>query len=603
MDPSQPSLLSLGTDILTIVLDVIEDSNPRSLSSVALVSSHFRGIARYSQHRRLTLTVPQQPEDEFHPPLFRNGSNDKALQLWRDKQTKQRQLVDDFHQRLLDIEKQDLLPAIRWLEVLQPINEDKDMDPELLARILTLIPRMIGLRDVKWPHNTAPPELLTALRSSPHHVRLHTRYVRRRREKAPDSNNLHALQNSLNLHSLKITATYRDAPSCLAITQPLKLILLSCPNLRSLTLDISLPSSGCVIPCLPDEYHGFGFTNGERPPALEELVLIDYPFGREHREQLYTGNIILGTNSIGYPSKVNEEDYWVDVFDWARLRRLEAPSGCFALKLMPKLVALKEVGLWNTYAKGVVARFYNEVPAKLEKIEVANIASVTVGGITRHSQALKELKIHQDEGYRRDWRGEAISAHDLRELGEECPLLETLALDIARQEDDGWPWQTLDVLATAFPRLERLELWFELGLKHDEGPQKPYLTVSAAAMLYNYVRQQSGCPPSRLRELIVHSGSPPAIGLGYPSHTAFWPSSQSINFTCTLSERDDERAEGRFTVSCQGISYKDTELGDKVAEVRRKMKDGKMKDSSGLRLALDGPLSVKAWEENGDGGW
>lgn len=84
--------------------------------------------------------------------------------------------------------------------------------------------------------------------------------------------------------------------------QHFKQILLSCPNLRSLALDVHMPRGGCVVdgPC--EAYCGLGLSQDERPPPLEELSIESYPWGQEKRGP-YT------YNSVGYPEKGVVMDY------------------------------------------------------------------------------------------------------------------------------------------------------------------------------------------------------------------------------------------------------------------------------------------------------
>lgn len=549
-DAERPSLLNLGTDILSIIVDFVQDTHPASVLSIALVSSYLHSIARYSQHRSITVKVPRE--------------DDAAL-----------------CDRLDYTEKQGLLPAIRQVQI---IDSDYFKDGALL-RICELLPKMTGLRDVSWPRTFVPVRMIEALAALPD-VRLHVvvpeRYL---------ADNLYTLPHCTNLSSLKFSAIYHDTESCLATTQPLKQILLSCANLRSLTLDISLPRSGCVSYGRPGEYCGFGFTDGGRPlAALDELVLVNYPWGNE----MTPGSAIIpGLTQTGYPNPGTEIDYWAGVFDWSRLRRLRVSSSYDALKLMPKLTALREVAFASTWDREGSTRFYQEVPAVLESIKVPAVASITLDGIVRHSDALRRLEVHQNEDSQGAWRAEAITVEQLRNIKDECPHVEELAIDLARQEGD-WPWQALNVLAV-FPRLRKLELWFELGLDNREAPLKPHVTFSATAMLFGYLRKQSPKQPAPLQRLEVHSGTPPPFGCGFPAPTAFWPDSQTMAFACTLSERDDEASDGKFTVSCPCLSARDDKIEDEMKTAKRKVKGGTVWETGKLHLALEGPTPVHQW--------
>ena len=74
-----------------------------------------------------------------------------------------------------------------------------------------------------------------------------------------------------------VEAEYLTADECRELCRPLKRVLISCPNLRHLVLNISLPRTGCVVPDVRLENFGFDFSNGERLPPLESLEILAYP--------------------------------------------------------------------------------------------------------------------------------------------------------------------------------------------------------------------------------------------------------------------------------------------------------------------------------------
>lgn len=155
---------------------------------------------------------------------------------------------------------------------------------------------------------------------------------------------MHQLQGCINLRSLELVHTFRDASTCLAATTPLKHILLSCPNLRRLKLDIGRPKVGCVSYGLLFEYCGIGFLQGERPlAALEDLELIDYPFGMP-KPVVDPRYEIEWPFCTGYPLAMQEKEYWADHFDWSRIKRLVVSSS-LGMRLMPHLTSVREVDL------------------------------------------------------------------------------------------------------------------------------------------------------------------------------------------------------------------------------------------------------------------
>lgn len=559
-DATRTSLILLGSDIAILVADLLHETSPKSLSSLALTNQWFHSIARYSQHRTVVLQIPVAQE------------------------------IDVLCNRLKYLENQKLLSAIRSLEIRHPEN----LVGKTVILVGNYIRQMTGLRDLHYPHSWTSPHLLDVLQRCPS-VRLHT-MVTNDGNGADEAYNALSLQGCKNLTSLTCRVCYMNAEMCSQVTQPLKQVLLSCPNLRILTLDISMPRSGCVIPSPPREYCGFGFVDGQRPPALEELVLVAYPFGVEPQSSFHV------VHSIGYPCKGIEDDYWVESFDWTRLRRLNAPATDFVLKLMPKLTALQDVTLHtHEHNKGNSVRFYQEVPTNLESICVPNLSSISLQGILRHSKSLRRLHIHQNEDHQGKWRDADGSVADLRCIRDQCRLLEELKIDVTRSGD--WPWDVLDILAT-FSRLRHLEIWFELGIVKEFGLVKPFVTFEAVGMLFQYLRARSEIQPSPLRKMRVHSGCPPPIGYGFPAAAAFWPESQSTEYICTLSERDNEARDGIFIISNRALTAKSSELEFVLKTKRLSIAKGRHTqfETRRLKLALDGPISLSQWMTESHGG-
>ena len=365
------------------------------------------------------------------------------------------------------------------------------------------------------------------------------------------------------------------------MTQPLKEVLLTCPNLRLLTLDIGQPRTGCVVYAPPSEYCGCGFVNGQRPPALERLNLREYPFAWPYMH--------------GYPGNGNEQNYWAEVFDWSRLKFLQVRDASLAILLMPKMKVLEEVvfesGFWDVEK---VQQFYNEVPVTLKAITVDNIKSISTEGIVRHGAALRSLQVHQNEGYRKNWSECVIDDESLIRIRNECPLIEDLRLDVARSGE--WPKKTLSIFAS-FPRLRSLTIWFELGMQVDRGVVEPRVTFSAVQMLFQYLREYATSQPPQLQELCMHSGSPPSIGIGFPDALAFWPDYNSMKFVCRLADRDDEAAQGKLTCECPGLNVESNRFlrGERRTEEKRSKEYDFTFESERLRVARDGPMSQSEW--------
>lgn len=261
------------------------------------------------------------------------------------------------------------------------------------------------------------------------------------------------------------------------IENALKPILLSSPRLRTLSVNINHRGSSGHF----HEYHGFGLCNGETLPPLEELEIINYPWGQQ------PWGINAGEGSVGYPVPVGDEfEYWAENLDWSQLRRLrlEDDSVFLAAQLAPHLAALEEVDL--THPSGRALRsiptfFTTLLPRTLTSLTLATLPPDFIPLVTLHAPTLRALSVHHTP----------LPDTDLGLLRDRLPNLDTLSLACSCSPD--WPLPTLAVLST-FPALRSLTAWFERG-----GGPGPALTMSAAGELLAAVR---GAP--RLRRLRLH---------------------------------------------------------------------------------------------------
>ncbi|KAI5861682.1 hypothetical protein GGS23DRAFT_598096 [Durotheca rogersii] len=547
------SLAWLGNETMLMVVGLLHDTCPRSVSSLALVSSHYHHLARYTQHREVVLDNTTRRKS--------NHSLDKL----------------EF------IEKSGIAAAVRRLEVR---NGGSDAFESKLCRLL---PKMTGLTDLTWLATGVPLPVLEILKGRPS-VRLHTMFFRL----SPSDDNavdvIERLEGNENLVSLRAIINYVRAAQCVRFIKPVKRVILSCPNLRKLELDVSLPRSGCVVYGLPAEYCGFGFVDGERPPALEELELGDYPFGSRAPDYPSINSYI--SFNQGYPLEETEKDYWANVFDWSRLKRLATYDIHFALKIVHQLTSLKEFCcIWD---HGPVKTFYQQVPSSLETIYVARCETIGLENLLRHGSSLKKLTIHKQEDYGGGWQQGTVDAKTLAKIRDGCPHIEEMTLDIPRKKN--WPYEVLDILAT-FPRLRNLKIWFELGIGDKDNLVKPYVRFSEIEGFFNRLRASAPRGTVGIRKLEVASGSPPDVGHGLLSSHAFWPQHNSTNFVCVPADREDEAARGICVVRC-------TLLNERQNEFLRKARPGVKyrnypfsgHDEERFLVARDGPKSWSEWK-------
>lgn len=562
LDPSRPSLARLPEPVVRLVLDFLQLLAPQTIPAVALSASSLYEQARYVEHKLVRVNV-----DESGHAL----------------------------DRLRLIERLGQLAAVRTLQISGRKYDAGEEIEKVLARLEALIPAMTGLDHLHWNVcSSEPPRLvgnlgqieirrtavpipepiLEAMRSE---ARLHTTVMcsDKRESHLQARAALDRLAESQSLYSLSICIIFIDEQDCLLTMRALKRVLLSCPNLRRLpSLYAWYRARPCDARGPPQDgpYIGLGFANGERPPALEELGMGQWPFGWEaspaHR---------------GYPEKGYEWTYWAETFDWSRVVRL-CPQPIFLdwePRVAAKFTSLKEIS--RDGSEPGLDEFFEHLTAPLELIKLPCWASGKERDLEimeRFGSTLKELEIHRPEPSRRHER--FMTAADAARLSKSLVCLERLTLDVLRDEDaQDWPYETLAAVAT-FPSLRTVKLCFA----RDPGrASAPSLTFAAAGRLFAYLRERNG----NIREVTVGADE---------------GRRDEVEFVCRMAYAGESpEAGGRVDVSC-------AHLGDRLnAEVRRLVEQTSVKrpdveslDADGVRVwvALQGPLSDEeraAWEE------
>lgn len=532
-DPARPSLAALSDDLILNILDMVHGTSPKSIPNCMLVCSSLYHHGRHIQHRELSVEI------DSHDSMTR-------LEL---------------------ASRENLLPSVRKLAVYGTSN--------LPSPLEDMIRKMTGLREVEWSAATITKPILETLQSFPHtHLSL---LITNDTKKL-----LVDVPGSTALVSVSVDTTWTTAEECKQVTQPLKQVLLSCPNVRKLSLNITRPTRGCVVTQPPFEYVGIGFAPGEKPPPLQELCVNSYPWGFKNNDPN-----ALSVNCVGHPGEGREMDYWINEFDWSHLTHLEDASNRFAHKLVRNLITLKQVRF--VWSQGPADReFFASVPSALESICIATLDSIGIDGLVQHAQSLRKLQLHQKPRQMDQWRGGITSDHDLILIREKLPQLQEISLDVKRNENE-WPTNTLDILAR-FPNLQKLELWFELGSARDIQP-KPYVTMASASELFDYLVERS----PTLRELRVHSGSPdlPQIS-GWVTGESFWPKENSTSFVCHRAENEDDAARGHFHVTCTKLSDRLNKKSQLIMRGREELKDAS-EFGVDFKVALEGPIPLMEW--------
>jgi hypothetical protein len=579
LDPGRPSLAQLPEHVVLLILSFIQDSSPGDVRKIAALSSALYEMALYVQHHTVHIDLDQSRHARDRLNLLSHNL---------------------------------LLPAVRVLEVSgsrQNLQlQEEEEGNEILNLLADTFPGMTGLRDLHWHVRSKrniplylrreatvpiPPSMLNHL---PSQARLHTSVTcedtLELHDQAQAREFLARLVDNQNLFSLSVQVSFFNQHECRETMRALKRVLLSCPNLASIPrLNVGYPRDRAYHgvwdgPVLGVPYCGLGLSNGERPPALEELGVVRYPWGQEPFA-------VNGYDCHGYPEKGIESHYWAETFDWSRLLRLNDIPDNLALKIAPKLTHLKEVifeerGSEYWEKEKTTATFLEEIPTALELLSIPSWSNVgnKPGPITRHGAELRKLKIHEQW-----WTAHSlVTDKDLVDLCKGLPHLEELAIDMARDKNgNDWPYSALDIIAR-FSRLRTVQLWFELG-DGRATPPTPHLTVSAARQLFGYLRERN----KNIQRLEL--GSCARSFFSFVSDQPSWEMQNSISLVCEGSIRDGDVVEDFIRVTCPRFSKEmNAELG-RLANGNREGRGGLPEDATrlSLKVALDGPLTRDEW--------
>ncbi|KAK3322913.1 hypothetical protein B0H66DRAFT_216963 [Apodospora peruviana] len=607
--PERPSLTSLPADVISHIINLLQDVCPKSVITLASVCSYLYPQARYVQHRTLSIRFTQPTTDSV-------VASHKILN-WLDY------LVENG-----------LPAAIRTLEVkggsfttpsATIYKQHNAAWARILSRLDAIIPLMTGLHDIKWEAQrghamTALPQPIFKILAERPRVRLHLTVaavsghrfaeIDYRARAEPAIATLAALACSPNLVSLSVNNRYRSSGAVFVeMSARIKDLLLTCPNLRNLSLDFA--SQDVVFYGLnphqgdqPLDYIGFGLHSGEQPlRPLEELGFAAYPFGHDnHGLPPIWGH---HSHTQGYPAElagIEEQDYWVLFFDWSALRRLHVKREMdvrFLPKLAPLLYALREVRFESCSSLDAAACIYKFLsdlpPCELEEIAVPSL-TMRIGGIAsvvRHGRHLRRLEVLREEKWYRPpfslggpselfppWR-----ANNLTELRDGLPCLEELVIMM----DEPYREELLPILA-GFSRLRRLEIWFELGLVNFHARQKYTTVVSMTAASAVEMFRQMRDRGSHVRHLHVHCGGPPPQSPNpFAEH---WARENWTSFVC------ETYPNGRIRLTCPRLSHADNLKLERIVNGQEEYyadMAAPEKDSLQFRVALNGPVPAEEW--------
>ena len=468
------SLAQLPTEILAAITDELAAISPESAANVRRVNSQLYHLARASLHRDLHFDL---------------GEHDRRC----------------MHGRCERIVNQGMLWAIRTLTVdgeIECLNGKPERIHASMIELAELIPRMPSLRRLVYRGQSVPTQIVRALERTTDvaldaQIRMSTGEGCMYHGPWPDTR-LDSLQRSKHLQALSLALMYDEPESCRELMLKAKDIIISAPNLRSLSLDIRWPDQCYQAPFF--KYCGLGLTTRERLPPLHnfELLWYQFPFGA----------------TFDYPGDVPEFDYWAGC-DWTQLRHFKTADIDFALNIMPYLTALETFEFTKPFGDSKpITQFLLGVPTELESIHVPTLEYGSIDCLLRHAPKLRKLYVHKSDIDDRSWSEKAITIDALNRLQSTCTRLTDLTIDLVRSDGE-WPYEALATLA-GFSALRKLNIWFELRVAGSEQRMEPHLTASAAEHIFRYIiARQSDQSFVENFSLVTHcGGAVPQPGYG-----------------------------------------------------------------------------------------
>ncbi|KAM0418793.1 hypothetical protein ACHAPT_012303 [Fusarium lateritium] len=571
LDSTKPSVAQLPDHVVHIILDLLQHVRPEAVRDIALVSPSLYEQARYAQNQHVRIDLDKANHGLNRLDLIGRLGQAAAVQAVRVVGCKLR-------------------------------NQDAKDVNQVLARLVSIIPSMTGLRHFDW-HVTRPstasardhagptslPIPSDMLEVLPQMVRLHTSVCCNALQDSHVEARtfLRNLKHNQNLSTLSVDVIYMNDQMCLDTMRALKCVLLSCPNLTRLPqIDVHYPRGTCFGGGPMNPYCGLGFSGHEKPPPLQELGIREYPWGDRR--------------IIGYPIEAWEGAHWVSTFDWSRLVRLNFMASHLASSLVPHLAMLRELVFEDpTYDM----EFLDGVVSPLETLSFMSWDRIgnDLGRVTKFAPTLRRLRVHEDES---GWRYDPhrfITRSDLMLLSTSLPNLQHLALDMERdKEAQQWPYAALDAIA-AFPSLETVELWFPLG--YESPAPTPLLTVSSASHLGGYLRDQN----ENIQRVTLHSGAPSPSWVHPSAHFLgtdlyipgpSWAKHNSVTFEYGMVYDGDVMNRRRSSVTCLDLSSgMNRRLRQLAQGTNRQETDPEELNEDDIRLiaALDGPLDKPEW--------
>ncbi|KPI43037.1 uncharacterized protein AB675_1956 [Cyphellophora attinorum] len=430
-----PGLESLEVELLSWIFELIDDTSPATLRSLALVNKYFNATTKLVAHRHKTLN---------YTPL--NWKNDATeVQQW--------------------LQSEDILRGLRYLTVENVYTSDSDENPEVKWRELALLIEKLGnVKLLVWNHGSMIPlPILNALHTHQKKAELQI-YKFERNEQTADEHDPAELALAASPALTAIKASFQnngDHPDLRDAC--FKRIVAQAPNLRFASL--SRYSAGCVI-------HGISQDQWEEKRKLEEKFYVHQsPNGSLRRLTL-----------DGYGMSGAILDHWARFVDLTKLDNIKCSSGRPEISYFERapvlLTGLKDVSLNFSYgmdgsAIHAAVENYLSTTAPLRSLSLWSwMGKLSLSSVlARHGDSLEVLQLHERESASElsSDRRKVLTADDVKSIRLSCPKLRDLTIDCDR------PSELLDTEIESdavlkelkeMETLSRLQIYYDLGLSH-----------------------------------------------------------------------------------------------------------------------------------------
>ncbi|GAT29573.1 similar to An15g02310 [Aspergillus luchuensis] len=215
----------------------------------------------------------------------------------------------------------------------------------------------------------------------------------------------------------------------------------------------------------------------------------------------------------GYRMDDQQWRFWRDGLQWDKLVSLAVgPQSCAGLFRclvgFTRSLKILKVSVWEGEGDDEREELI-ECLSSFDSLETLVLKGYMcpVEVISRHSN-LSTLCLHKEESARKERPRQVLTAEELSQLDVNCPKLKSLQVGVKR-ENDQWPDDVFDRLATGFHNLRSLSMHFELGLSDIHNPITPlinYVSVRSIGQNYFDRRKQAGIEVFESFTLTVWTG-------------------------------------------------------------------------------------------------